>query len=90
MYRHMRISVFGIVCGLAGWVMGHAGLGVAGAQQPPRFENKGGSLLQVRGFDEQQFTDKSKKFALEIYQDSRNGATIYITDTGSMCAVPAK
>ena len=41
-------------------------------------------LLKVRGIDQSNFDDSSKKFGLEVFKDSNTGKLIYISETGSL------
>lgn len=47
-----------------------------------------GLILRVRGHDEADFTDKSKKVAIEVWKDAKNNNLIYLTETGSIAVVP--
>ncbi len=43
--------------------------------------------VQVRGVGENQFSEKTQKFAYEIRVDHMTGSTLYITNTGSIAVV---
>ena len=41
-------------------------------------------LLKVRGVDESNFSDNSKKYGIECFKESNTGKLIYISETGSL------
>lgn len=48
-----------------------------------------GYSLRVRKGTEGDFTDNTKKYGLEVFRDDAGGSLIYISETGSIAAVPA-
>jgi hypothetical protein len=46
-------------------------------------------VLKVRGPNEKAFTDKTKKFGLEVFKDGNTGNLIYLTDAGDISIAPA-
>jgi hypothetical protein len=54
---------------------------------PPKTEY--GLILRVRGADETDFTDKTKKFGVEVFSDpNANNQLIYMTEAGSIAVAP--
>jgi hypothetical protein len=49
-----------------------------------------GLALKARKADEGDFTDKTKVYGLEIYSDPNTGALLYVSETGSLAALPAE
>ena len=47
-----------------------------------------GLTLRVRAADEPEFTDKTKKIAVEVHEDPNTNSLIYLSDTGSVAVVP--
>jgi hypothetical protein len=47
-----------------------------------------GLECRVRKADEADFTDKTQKYGVEVFQDQNTGTLIYISETGSIAAVP--
>jgi hypothetical protein len=45
--------------------------------------------LRVRKADEKDFTDGTKKVGVEVFRDDNTGGLLYISETGSLAAVPA-
>lgn len=92
MNKRIQIGLFGLACAVCGWLGGQFGWVQTNAQvaQHKSFTNITGTVLIVRGLDEAHFTDKSKKFGLEMYRDENNGNIIYISDTGSIAVLPPK
>jgi hypothetical protein len=79
---------------LGGYVAGQVGPGPLRAQETPpaggrSFTNLLGNVLAVRGLGETEFTEKTKRFGIEVYRDDRHGTLLYITETGAIAAVPA-
>jgi hypothetical protein len=50
---------------------------------------QGAMNLAVRTAGENEFSDKTKKFGVEIFRDENSGVLLYISETGSMAAVRA-
>ena len=48
-----------------------------------------GLTLRVRGGDEENFSEKTKKIGVEVFEDENSGDLIYISDTGSIAVMPA-
>lgn len=82
---------------LLGMIFVSAGLGWLGAvvlgQQPPVETRppflilKGGDLA-VRAADELDFTDRTKQVPTEVYEDRDYNSVIYVTEAGSVAAMP--
>jgi len=54
---------------------------------PPKPEY--GLVLRVRGADEKEFSDKTKKIGLEVFSDPNAGnQLLYLTETGSVAVAP--
>src|SRR5439155_457972 len=47
-----------------------------------------GLTLRVRGADEPDFTDKTKKYGVEVFEDPNANTLFYISETGSIAVVP--
>lgn len=47
-----------------------------------------GLVLRVRGADEPDFTEKTKRIGVEIFEDPNANVLFYLTETGSIAAVP--
>ena len=47
-----------------------------------------GLMLRVRGADELDFTDKTKKVGVEVFEDPNANTLFYLSDTGSIAVVP--
>lgn len=47
-----------------------------------------GLETRVRKFDEVDFSDKTQKFTIEVFKDENTGTLLYISDAGSIAAVP--
>lgn len=47
-----------------------------------------GLVLRVRGADESDFTDKTKKMGLEVFEDPNAGVLFYITEGGFVATAP--
>jgi len=45
--------------------------------------------LKVRPADEDKFTDKAKKFGVEVYKDENADTLLFVSETGSIAVVPA-
>jgi hypothetical protein len=54
----------------------------------PKFTH--GLNLSCRKVGEREFTDKTKVYGAEVFQDANTGVTLYIAETGSVSAVPTK
>ncbi|MCI0458129.1 MAG: hypothetical protein L0Z62_14290 [Gemmataceae bacterium] len=46
--------------------------------------------LKCRKFGEMEFTDKTRVFGIEVFRDENTNSTVYISEVGSISAVPAK
>ena len=91
MKKRIQSGLFGLACAVCGWLAGHYGYVQTSAQATPKgVTNLSGQVLRVRAVDEPRFTDKSKKFGLELYRDENNGNIIYISETGSIAVLPSK
>jgi hypothetical protein len=90
MSRYVRVGVVGTLCFVSGWVVGQWGTWQAHAQENTQssFTSLLGNEFKVRGVGENEFTNDTKKIALELYRDDRNNNLIYITETGSIAVVP--
>ena len=53
---------------------------------PPK--SKYGLVLRVRGKDELDFTDKTKRIGLEVFEDPNAGLLLYISQSGSIATAP--
>lgn len=49
-----------------------------------------GLVLRVRGADEKEFTDKTKKVSVEVFEDPNANTLFYITQSGSVAVVPGE
>jgi hypothetical protein len=49
-----------------------------------------GLSLKARAAKEEDFSDATKKYGIEVFRDENNGNLIYITETGSIAMVPGK
>jgi hypothetical protein len=49
-----------------------------------------GLEFRVRKGEEKDFTKDTKKFGIEVFQDTNNGNIVYISETGSIAVVPGK
>jgi hypothetical protein len=47
-----------------------------------------GLVLRVRGANEENFTDKTKKIGVEVFEDPNANTLFYLTETGHVAAVP--
>jgi hypothetical protein len=47
-----------------------------------------GMNLKVRKAGEKDFTKDTKKYGVEVYEDSNNGSILYLSETGAIAAVP--
>ncbi len=47
-----------------------------------------GMNLKSRTSTEGDFSDKTKKYGIEVFKDENNGNLIYISETGSIAVVP--
>ena len=56
--------------------------------KPPKWQH--GLNVLVRKGDEDNFTDKTRKYGIEVFRDENNGNVIYISETGSIAVVPGK
>ena len=88
-----RIAIVGGTCFVAGWVFAQLGGWQAHAQNEAP-EVRGvtklyGQSVRVRSAAEQQFTDQTKSYGLEVVRDENNGNVIYISETGDIAVVPA-
>ncbi len=88
------ILALGASCFLGGYLVGQLDSGRVLAQEPPAagsrsFTNLLGNVLAVRGIGETEFTEKTKRFGIEVYRDERHGTLLYITETGAIAAVAA-
>jgi len=43
-----------------------------------------GLVVRVRKADEADFTDKTKKYGVEVYEDGNSGQLVYVSETGSV------
>lgn len=48
-----------------------------------------GLEAKARKSDEQDFTEKTQKYGIEVFKDENTGTLIYVSETGSIAAVPA-
>ena len=62
--------------------------GTAGGGMAKEPELRHGLELRVRKAGEADFTEKTKKYGVEVFFDSNAGNLIYISDTGSIAVVP--
>lgn len=53
---------------------------------PPK--TKYGLVLSVRGADEPNFTDKTKKKTVEVFEDPNSGVQFYLSDSGFVATAP--
>src|SRR5262249_47777500 len=64
----------------------------ANAQPPAEIKKPkwlhGMNLMSRKG-DEDNFSDKTKKYGIEVFRDENNGNLIYISESGSIAVVPA-
>lgn len=84
----------GAVCFAGGYLVAQISPSPLRAQEPQpagsrSFTNLLGNVLAVRGLGETEFTEKTKRFGIEVYRDERHGTLLYITETGDITAVPA-
>jgi len=47
-----------------------------------------GLVVRVRKADEANFTEKTKKYGVEVYKDENSGQLVYLSETGSLAVVP--
>ncbi len=60
----------------------------AGKAKDPEWINA--MELRVRKVGEPDFTEKTKKYSLEVYKDENTGNLIYVCETGSLAVVPGR
>lgn len=60
----------------------------AAEAKPPTWLH--GLELKVRSGGEADFTDKTKKYGIEVFRDENTGNLIYIAETGSIAVVPSR
>ncbi len=53
-------------------------------------ESKHGLTLKARKSTEEEFGKDTKRYGVELYEDRNNGNGLYISDVGSVAAVPSK
>jgi hypothetical protein len=75
-----------IYAGEGGWVAFAPAPGNMTTDKGPKWHHA--LDLKVRSLDQESF-EGAKKFGLEVYRDENTGGLIYITETGSVAAVPA-
>ena len=46
--------------------------------------------LKARKAGEKEFTDKTKKYGIEVFQDNRTGNLVFISETGAIAVVPKR
>jgi hypothetical protein len=54
---------------------------------PPKWQHA--LEVKVRKAGEADFTDKTKKYSMEVFRDENSGHWVYICETGAVAAVPA-
>ena len=85
------IGLVGLVCFLVGLAVGHVSP-LADAQgtktKGPNWQH--GLNLKCRKSDEENFSDKTKKWGIEVFKDENNGNLIYISEAGSIAVIPGK
>ena len=60
------------------------------APSAPRFKSIGGWVLAARTADEQTVTAATKRYGVEVYEDTTNGNVIYLTEKGSISVAAPK
>ena len=73
-------------------VGGHYGIAQTPIPQPPQhpLTHVDAWEIAVRTVGEAKITDKTKRIGVEVVRDGTDGTLIYISETGSIAAVPAK
>src|SRR5712691_5219801 len=93
MSTRSKLLVVGLIAFLLGTIVAQ-NLPYAFGQQPaaaPKVPSwLHGMNLKSRTSTEGDFSDKTKKYGIEVFKDENNGNLIYISETGSIAVVPAK
>jgi len=90
MSTRIQLILVGVIAFLLGALISQ-NLPYANAQQPEIKKPKwlhGMNLMSRKG-DEDNFSDKTKKYGIEVFRDENNGNLVYISETGSIAVVPA-
>lgn len=80
-----------VVVGLLLGVVGSHSIPALYAQdeaKPPKWMHA--HELRVRKAGELDFTKDTKKYSIEVFEDTNNGNLIYISETGSISVVPGQ
>lgn len=90
MSNRMRLAGFGVLCLVLGaFVVPQTPFVFAqGESKNPKWSHA--FNLSARKYDEKDFSDKTRRFGIEVFRDEYNGNLIYISETGSIAVVPAK
>lgn len=72
---------------LAGIVVDQVGVGYLYAQEEKKPKWLHAHMLRVRKGDEPDFTKDTKKYGIEVFEDTNNGNLIYISETGDISVV---
>lgn len=92
MSKRVQIPLIALVCFLFGLSMApHLPFGHAADEnkvKAPTWQH--GFNLKSRKASEYDFNKDTKKYGIEVYKDEENGNIIYVSETGSIAALPAK
>ena len=91
MSKRKTIGLIALICFLLGIIIGGQVpyvYGQAAKAKDPSWLY--GLNLKARKSDENDFTDKTKKYGIEVFKDENNHNLIYISETGSIAVVPGK
>jgi hypothetical protein len=89
MSQRVQMLLIGLVCFLAGCLLAPH-LPFAQAQQTKEPKWLHGLALRARKGDEADFTQKTRKFGVEVFRDENTNNLVYISETGSIAVVPMK
>ena len=72
---------------LGGVLVSDVGRDYVHAQEVKGPKWKHGLALKARKGNEDNFTNETKKYGIEVFEDENNGNLIYISETGSISVV---
>ena len=85
---HAIVAMAGMFALYTAYVAGQTANSPSEPDEPPFITLKGGNLA-VRGVDEAEFGEKTKKVPVELFQDPEFDSLVYLTNSGAVAAMPA-
>jgi hypothetical protein len=91
MSKRVLVPFIAVVCFLLGLLLApHLPFGHAQENKVKAPTWLHGFNLKSRKSNEYDFNKDTKKYGIEVYKDEENGNIIYVSETGSIAALPSK